>query len=149
MLDTVRRIFSDSKPLDVVMFAMEFLVLLLIAYEVWVGIRERQKGRKRKKVIDQSVSVLRNAMFEGQKIQQSWPKIGGSRAEIEDAVNKWGEQTALLLRSFSAHAETAFLHEVPESPNKYGSIEAVFFYSRLMQRIANLQGIIEKPEIYL
>jgi len=76
------------------------------------------------------------------------PKIGGGRAEAEDALSKWCEQTGGLLRSYSPQAETAFLHEIPEPPNKYGSIEAVFHYSRLMQRLTALQGIIEKPDVY-
>jgi hypothetical protein len=149
MLDTIRRMFADNRPIDNVMLVVELLVLLLIAYEVWIGILERRKERKRKNDVREKVSALRNAMFEGQKIQHSWPKIGGSRAECEAALNSWFEQTTKLLRSYSAHAETAFLCEVPEPPNKYGSIEAVFHYSRLMQRITNLQGIIEKPDVYL
>ena len=149
MLETLRRIFADSKPLDVIMFVMEFLVLLLIAYEVADHVLAKRSERKRKKLIEGRVAILRDAMAKGQKIQHSWPKIGGSRAECEDAVSKWCEQTGLLLKSYSAHAETAFLHEVPESPNRYGSIEAVFCYSKLVQRMSNLQGIIEKPDIYL
>ncbi len=74
MLDTIRRMFADMRPIDTAMLIIEVLVLLLIAYEVVIGIKVRRKERKRKNEIEKRVKLLRNAMSEGQKIQHSWPQ---------------------------------------------------------------------------
>lgn len=58
MLDTLRRIFEGTRPIDTIMLIIELLVLLLIAYEVWAGIQARRQERKRKKEVEKRVSAM-------------------------------------------------------------------------------------------
>jgi hypothetical protein len=143
-----RRMFADTKPLDVVMFFMELAVLLLIAYEVIDHVLAKRAERRRKALVNERVGILRNAMLKGQELQHSVPQQSGSRAQWEKDVDDWTENTRATLKAYSAHAETAFMHEHPVSPNQYGSVASLFHFARLLQRLGHLQGIIEKPDVY-
>jgi hypothetical protein len=133
------------------MLIIELLVLLLIAYEVIVSILEKIHERKRKKVVGERVKTLRDAMFEGQELRNSttWGDDRERERKWVQDTKEWGERTRALLKSYSAHAEMAFLLEMPISPNDFGSMSQPFTLGTLLSRLNNLRSIIEKPEVYL
>ena len=129
---------------------LEIGVFLLILYEVIIGVRKNRKEKRRKKQVDERVTALREAMSNGQHLQLSTPAGGSAQVSAwAQAVSNWGEATRKLLKSYSAHAESAFLLQMPMPVNILGSIGAPFEYMQLVSRLANLRGIIEKPDIYL
>ncbi|MGA2183830.1 MAG: hypothetical protein ABSH47_12435 [Bryobacteraceae bacterium] len=62
MLDTLKRVFGDAKPIDVWMLVIELLVLLLILVEfVWSGIDRYRKWRaskERRQEIEERLGAL-------------------------------------------------------------------------------------------
>lgn len=81
-------------------------------------------------------------------MQRSTPGNGDPRVgEWAQAVSNWGEETRVLLNSFSAQAESAFLLQVG-TPYVTGSQGAVIEYVFLISGLNNLRGIIEKPDVY-
>ena len=128
---------------------VELGVFLFVGYEVVMGISHRHQATIRGKRIAERVAAMRDLMSKGQDLLLCSPPSGDPRvAEWAQAVSNWNEETRLLLKSYSAHAETAFLLRIPESPNRYGSIGAVFEYISLLSGMRNLRGIIEKPDVY-
>jgi hypothetical protein len=128
---------------------VELGVFLLVGYEVVMGMRHHRKARSRERCVTQRVAALREAWSKGQELLLSVPGSGAPRvAEWATAVSEWNEETRVLLKSYSAHAEAAFMLRIPESPNRYGSIGAVFEYISLLSGVSNLRGIIEKPDVY-
>lgn len=149
MLDTLRRMLGDSRPIDQLMLGIEFLVLLLIAYEVGMGIKDRWTEKRRKNLVEKRVGEMRNAIVKGQAIQTAAPKsMDASVAKWASDVDTWEIETRKLLQSYSAQAETAFMIDVPFNPNSFGSIGEPFRYGKLVSRLQNLRGIIEKSEVY-
>ena len=157
MIDILRRswnmITDGARPIDWLVVIVDFLVLLaILIFEIREIRRERRHDREqrdRRRLVDERVAALRDAMSKGQSLRLCIPGSGDPRvAEWAQAVNKWGEETRVLLKSFSAHAETAFLLPMSVSPYITGSEGAVFEYISLMSRLDNLKGIIEKPDMY-
>lgn len=131
MLDSFRRMSQGVYgPYEISMRIMEFLALMLIAYEVFGSVRCQIKERKRKKIIDERVAAMRDAMRDamsrGQELQNSPPQMGDARvASWAKAVDEWTEHTRILVKSYSPHTEIAFLQESPSPVNQYGSIGAM------------------------
>jgi hypothetical protein len=148
MLDTLRRMFEGSRPIDRVMLVIELLVLVLIAWEVGVGILERCEAKKRRKIVEQRRNEMRDAMVEGQRLLQTVPKLMEPIAKWASDVDAWERETQELLRSYSAQAETAFLIDTSFVPSTIGAIPDPRRYGKLMMRLQNLRAIIEKPEVY-
>jgi hypothetical protein len=149
MLDTLRRMLGDSRPIDQLMLGIEFLVLLLIAYEVWTGIKDRWVEKRRKNLVEKRIGEMRNAIARGQALQLGTPKsMNSAVAKWASDVDSWEKETSELLRLYSAHAETAFLIDVPFDVHSLGSIGEPFRYGKLVGRLQNLRGIIEKSEVY-
>jgi hypothetical protein len=146
ILRIVEHVWESVK---VVSPGIEMLVLLLIAFEVYVGIKERRREHRRKRLVDERVSEMRKAMAAGQVLVLSNPQSDDPRvAGWAQAVSNWSEETRRLLKSYSEHAETAFMLRMPSSPSSYGSRGAVFEYISLLSGLENLKGIIEKPGVY-
>ena len=148
MLDAIRRFFGDFRPADLTIVVIELVFVVIVSAE-WAtreirDCRKRRRQRRRQQEIDLRVRALRDALWKGQELQLRTPGSGDPYvAAWRQAVSNWGEETRVLLKSFSAHAETAFL-----SPYITGSEGAVFEYISLMSRLDNLKGIIEKPDMY-
>lgn len=128
---------------------VELGVFLFVGYEVVIGIWHRHQGKKRSKLIAQRVAAMRDAMSKGQNLVLCVPTSGEPTvSDWAQAVSNWTEETRLLLKSYSAHAETNFLHRTPQSPSNDGSIEPWFEYISLMSGLNNLRGIIERSDVY-
>src|SRR5437879_989714 len=85
---------------------VELGVFLFVGYEVVIEIWHRRKARIRAKYIAMRVAEMREAISKGQRLQLSTPKSGDPHVvEWAQAVTNWGEETRVLLKSFSAHAE--------------------------------------------
>src|SRR5207244_8297422 len=129
---------------------LELIIAGVVLAEGIVGLITWMANRKRKRLLAQRTGVLRSAMSKGQELRLSTPVSGNPHvAEWAQAVTNWGEETRVLLKSFSAHAEAAFLMQMSGSPYVNGSIGAAFEYISLISRLDNLRGIIEKQDVYL
>ena len=153
MTYTICRLFANVRPFDWLMFVIELAVLVVILlFEIRTVRREDREDRERrerKALIHERVAEMRDAMSEGHQLLLSSVQSGDSRTDQwAQAVSKWNSKTCELLRSYSPQAETAFLFREPGNPSKYGSIGAVFEYISLTSGLANLRGIIEKPDVY-
>jgi len=141
MLDTLKR-FSDSTAYAISMWLMELLVLLLIAYEVMAAIWRHQ-------VVKRRLHTLLKSMEKGHKLEEDTPHPGWPSERIspwKDSVNAWIQETQLLLKSYSAQAEIAFLHDPHVIQPNYRL--PVREYHLLVTRLNNLRGIMERPEVY-
>jgi hypothetical protein len=148
MLTAITRYLMSSEygPFDRL---VELGVFLFVGYEVVIETLHRRKARIRGNLIAQRVSAMRTAMAAGQELMLSTPGSGDARVtEWANAVQNWDAQTRVLLKSFSAQAEAAFLLHVPISPYVTGSVGAPFDYLRLTTGLLNLRGIIENPDVY-
>jgi hypothetical protein len=148
MLCTIARHLMSNEygPFDRL---VELGVFLFVGYEVVMGIWYRRKAKIRGGLVAQRVAAMRDAMSRGQELQLCTPASGNPNVdEWAQAVSNWGEETRVLLKSFSAHAETAFLMQTPVSPFITSSIGALSEYISLISRLSNLRGIIEKPDVY-
>src|SRR5207248_1009268 len=111
MLDTLRRIFGDSRPVDLLMLVIEFLVLAIIAGElIYVVIRHFRKQRITKRLF---------LMFlEGQTLQDAAPvrTFGPNDPEVADwkkRVGSWvSDVTVFLNQKCSRQAAISFRHYV-------------------------------------
>lgn len=148
MLDTIRRLFAGSRPVDILMLVIEFLVLGLIAYEVLGKVRKDQRIKKR-------LIAMRGAMANGHSLQEAIPRGTG----ITDAAREWGksvdlwvEETGRLLETYSPQAVVAFVHDPGELSKSVlaggGPIADPRRYTLLVRRLNNLKDIMEKPDVY-
>jgi hypothetical protein len=146
MLETLKR-FSHSDSYLISMWAMEFLVLALIAWEVIGEIR-------RHRVVNRRLKRLFDVMEKGHALQRTAPRIGASSmaaAEWINSVDEWDQQAQGTLKSYSVQAVASFLHDTSGLvPPWYESIAtgARLKYVTLISRLDNLRGIMEKPEVY-
>ena len=149
MLDTLRRMFSDARPIDVWMLVIELLVLLLIAGEVGVVL---SRWLKRKGKLTQTF----NLMSKGQQLENSVPPLGTAD---ETAIRTWNEsvktwigETNRFLVGCSQQASATFLHEEGGtlSSMRYHDVakDAHDWYKTLIARLNNLRSVMEKPDVY-
>ena len=154
MLDAIRRFFGDFRPADLTIVVIELVFVVIVSAE-WAtreirDCRKRRRQRRRQQEIDLRVRALRDALWKGQELQLRTPGSGDPYvAAWRDAVSNWGEETRVLLKSFSEHAETAFSLPMPSLPYITGSVGAVSEFVSLISHLNNLRGIIEKPDVYL
>ncbi len=154
MLDAIRRFFGDFRPADLTIVVIELVFVVIVSAE-WAtreirDCRKRRRQRRRQQEIDLRVRALRDALWKGQELQLRTPGSGDPYvAAWRQAVSNWGEETRVLLKSFSEHAETAFSLPMPSLPYITGSVGAVSEFVSLISHLNNLRGIIEKPDVYL
>jgi hypothetical protein len=146
------------------MLTIETLVLLLILYEVIVGVVDRRNERKRQSAITRIVATLFEFMKSGRKLQASVsdPSFDPPN-EIDqwiDSVKRWTVDTNAFLAQHSPPAAVAFLlvvnaHRIDStifSPNGQFCFTVVGHqrecYQQLLAQLDNLRKIIEKPEAY-
>jgi predicted outer membrane lipoprotein len=158
--DMFWRLFHDARPIDVLILAVDFLVLLAI---LWFEIREE---RRRKRETDTAalresqVALRRYKVFfclgNGQELLRTVPLACTAEADKQaqdwgDLVKAWISQTSQSLRTFSLLAEAAFLDDSARSTATYPNISqhAQHFYSILNHKMASLRSIGENPDTYL
>jgi hypothetical protein len=144
MLDTFRRMFADSRPVDFVMLVIEFLVLAIIAIEFGSAFRNKRRTKRR-------LEAIRDAMSEGQALQMAAPRGIGATEGSQNwaaAVNAWIAQTHKLLQSYSVQAAASFLHDAGGVGTTYPSLVDSYNYAVLVARLNNLRGVMEKPDVY-
>ena len=154
MTYTICRLFEDVRPFDCLMLIIEVAVLVaILVFDIRAVRRERRHDREqrdRRTLVDQRVAALRDALSKGRELQLRTPGSGDPYvAAWRQAVSNWGEETRVLLKSFSEHAETVFSLPMPSLPYITGSVGAVSEFVSLISQLNNLQGIIEKPDVYL
>jgi hypothetical protein len=147
MLDTLRRMFCDVRPFDVLMLVVEVLVLILIAYEVGSGVWQRIRRHRRSKRVLEFFS-------EGQALQDDAPTTTSPIVEIpewERRCRDWTDGTNDLLKRYSPQASAAFLLSAG------GLLDWDFFgihegahdtYQSLQRHLNNLRLIMERPDVY-
>jgi hypothetical protein len=144
MLETLKR-FSDSTAYSISMWIMEFFVLLLIGYEVGSGILYSRKKRER-------IAGIFGLMSAGYALQRRSPNRNADQSTIDEwisSVNDWIKGTSELLHGYSAQAEAAFLLGTRHDASYPGvAFAAEQYFGLLITRLDNLQGIMEKPEVY-
>ena len=141
--------WADFRPADWVVIVIELLVLGVIVFEVWHSLARERQDARRKKLVEQRIAEMREALSRGAELQHTVPGSGDPRVGgWAQAADRWGRETGSLLKSYSAQAETAFLHAANLLPIQYGSVGAAAEYTALLSRLNNLRGIMEKPEIY-
>jgi HAMP domain-containing protein len=155
MLDAITRLwrvlFDGARPIDRTVLVVDALVLAVIVTEyIHARNRERRMDRREQQKL-RRIESLRQAMSQGRNLQHNVPKdISGAAQVILDwrsSVRSWIEETRDLLKSYSAQAETSFLHDPHGIPANYPL--AVPEYGQLVRALNNLREIMERPEVYL
>lgn len=168
MWNTIRHMFEGVRPFDWLMLVVELAVLLLILYEVIVGILRHREAEKRRKQLANVSRILSGFMIEGQNIRGKTPDPHPSASGSGDAVTiwinlvtAWHTKVAQYLSSVSGRAESAFsliasveqtgawlLHQSTPGTGFYVTGHAGTYYRNLLAYLQNLQGIIEKLDVY-
>jgi hypothetical protein len=149
MCDTIRRMLEGTRPIDLWMLVIELLVLLLIAYEVVVGVWSKVRTSRR-------VATIFRYMAQGQNLQANAPPAGTTDISIPTAwvesVKEWIQQTHNALTQYSPQAAASFIHDSGGASVQYNSVsghsQARDWYRVLILRINNLRSIMEKPNVY-
>lgn len=148
MLDTIRRLFVDTRPVDIFMLVVELLVLLIIGIEGGISLVGWCKRRGK-------VAKVNEFMIRGQSIQSKAPVGQASPQILADWTNLadvWEKETNSYLSKHSAQAAATFLQDVSGAMMSFSynrvtpSIRVEF--ERLSTRLINLRSIMEKPAIY-
>jgi len=145
MLDTMRRLFAGSRPVDILMLVIEFLVLALIAYEVGGAVLGKRRTRQR-------LMVIRGLLVKGQALQQRAPKgpgITDARRDRGKDVDLWERETSHVLDSYSSQAVASFMYDSGIVGTVYPWVADSKHYAGLVLHLQNLKSIMEKPDIYL
>jgi hypothetical protein len=169
--------FAEVRAFDWLMLGIEALVLLLIAYEVKIGIRERAKQRKQELELTNAVAFLSGLMSKGDHIRRDIPSpyeipAGGGLEEQEQWVStkryEWQQRALRWIRESneeiakrSQRAASVFMliAEPPKATPVQVTDKPIGYsftivgndrevYQRLVALLDNLRRIIEKPEAY-
>jgi hypothetical protein len=148
MLDTLRRMFAGTRPIDWVMLVVEILVLAIIAAEAIHGILRFVHVRNiRRKLI--------GFIIEGQDLQATAPHgriVVGDSSVVQwiKAATAWTTSVTVFLQAkCSRQAVATFLYYHSESSptgQVAGSPDTVF--TNVSVRLKNLREIIQNPEVY-
>src|SRR5438128_1380103 len=109
VLDTLRRMFSGTRPVDYVMLVIEFLVLFIILWEAVAHAVHRSRIRRRTKVLGPLLTA-------GQELQRKGPSAirqggdSGIKAWMAE-VGRWVTDTEGLLSDYSSDAYASFTHD--------------------------------------
>lgn len=166
LTDMLWRLFHDTRPIDALILAVDFLVLLAI---LWFEIREeRRRGKEAKKASlrDEQVAKRREQIFlclgKGQELIRAAPPRFPTDGDVNKAYTdgrEWGKlvaawiyQTSQSLEAFSSLADAAFLDDsginTAVYPDIDGSGHIQHLYSVLNQKMTRLRSIGEKPDTY-
>ena len=164
MCNTIRRMFEGVKPFDWLMLGIETAVLLLILYEVIVGIVRHHEATCRQKKLRQIVASLSQFMDEGLKLQRSVPDTAKEESGVLQSwmmnTKLWSDKASEFLAAHSRQASAAFLlvHDSSSADSVVFTLSGddLFYlaspirehYQRLLTQLNNMRQIIEKPEVY-
>ena len=155
MIDIVRRLFSDARPIDILILVVDFLVLAVILY--FEGGEKLHKRKMRRQVL-----ALASFMERGRKLQASTPDPVVASDAIDEWIEQvklWGSETQDFLSSRSMRASSAFTHivnvtavdrEVRSSDGRMFHVAGYFgdAYQLLQLKLDNLHKIMVNPEAY-
>jgi len=146
------------------MLGIETAVLLLILYEVIIGIAHHRVTTRRRNQLRQIVTSLSQFTDEGLGLQRSVPDTAKEEPEVLQSwmVNTkvWGDRVNEFLTARSRQASAAFLlvHDLSSADSVVFTVSGddVFYlaspirehYQRLLTQLNNVRQIIEKPEVY-
>jgi hypothetical protein len=155
--------FEGVKPFDWLMLGIETAVLLLILYEVIVGIARHHGETRRQKELKQIVTSLSQFMDDGLRLQRSVPDTAKEETGVLQSwmanTKAWGDKTDMFLAARSQQASGVFLlvHDSSSADSIVFTPAGEFFYlaspvrehyQRLLTQLSNLRHITEKPEVY-
>ncbi|HEV3513734.1 MAG TPA: hypothetical protein VGS05_18660 [Candidatus Sulfotelmatobacter sp.] len=143
--------FGEVKPFDWLMFGIEAIALLLIAYEVFYSVYERRKTRERNIEIGERKKQLFSLIAKGQAILHHAPSVG-QFTEVDHwgkSVDEWTATVEKQLTEYSSEAAISFAQVVVAStPIPHIAPGADWHYRALRARLENLRNITEKAEVY-
>lgn len=144
---------------EISMWVMEFLILVLVGYEVWETVWTRVKGNRLERRYKQRSALILDCIAKGQGLLLSAPSPYSSndaqRYEESkvwcESVKNWVRETGKLLQGFSPLAMGLFLDNSGIASVDYPNVwhSARNFYSTLHQKLGRLQSILANPERYL
>jgi hypothetical protein len=142
---------------------VELGVFLLILYEVGVNVRNHRRDKKRKALLDARVAELKEFAEKGKVISQSVPTPFTTNRDFVTVdwilqVNKWNDEVLTHLAKYS-HSASIFFPVISNSikdsfrvntPTGSTQIapDADGPYQELIEKLGNLQRIMENPEAY-
>jgi len=150
-------ILEEIRPFDWIMLAVEVLVLILIAVEIfiftgpewWHGIQAKKKAAKLIPFLAQG-EALRNLISKSPNQDQN---------QHRENILKWDKETQDFLAAIAPRALSAYMHIVRLQANDSAVLSAngqlhpvhglfADAYRVLQSRLENLQKIIETPVLY-
>jgi hypothetical protein len=162
--NTIKRMFEGVKPFDWLMLVIETAVLLLILYEVIIGIARHSSAKRRQGALKQIVASLSQLMDEGLTLQRGVPDTAKEESRVLQSwmtdTNVWADKTSKFIASHSRQAAAAFLlvHDSSSADTVVftPSGDGFFYlaspvrehYQRLLTQLNSMRQIIEKPEVY-
>jgi hypothetical protein len=140
---------EGTRPVDWVMLAIEFLVLVLICIEY--GERKWKDHRRHKHLME-----LQGLLTEGQNIQTGVPG-GQSKVEVcqawDTSVRDWMNKTHMYLRDECSPQAVARFSVNTGGPAgvryPFAALCVHGTYITLLERMDSLRVIIETPDSYL
>jgi hypothetical protein len=157
---------GEYGPLDRL---LEFLVFVLILYEVGSGIVRHHRAKKRQRLLNEQREFLARLIRAGEQLKESLPGMSGAQmftAEYHREAEAWRRKiifwvsnTAQGLRERSARTESAFMNVRDTNPSPgfaskadgtiwYFQQDISAHYRKLVAHLDNLQKIVANPELY-
>jgi hypothetical protein len=140
---------EGARPIDWLILIVDFLVLAVI---VWLDAPERVHKYK----VRRRLRLVHSIIAEGQRLHESAPPAGTTDTAVADAwvkaVQLWIEKTHQSLTRYSDAAAMSFNSRKVAPTLIFGVITATSnareWYGELLHRLANLQNIMEKADVY-
>jgi hypothetical protein len=147
VLDTLRRMFGDVRPIDWAMLVVELLVLLLVAYEVIEKLWKQGKEKRMTKAIVR----YRDA---GQALRTNVPAPQADEQFLvawQQRVTAWTQESYDGIGRYSAHAASCFLYPPSRMASQHIGVHAGAqdYLSITLQRLEVLRGIVENASAYV
>lgn len=142
---TIRRIFSDTRPVDILMLVIELLVLLLIAGEVIVAVLHWRNKRS-------ATARILVFLADGQRLHDTPPHRQATEEEANawiGEVKNWMRAVQSFLTNQSKSAVVVFdHHSIGQRYSLRVSLHAENWFYELDARLKTLRSIMEKPDVY-
>jgi hypothetical protein len=166
MGNTVAHMFTEVRPFDWLMFAIEVAIVILILYEIIADARRRRVDTKHKLFVDTQALALSKLLRRGELLQETVPNtfiLTDTRIEPQwiAQVQAWIGETDVFVTSKSAKASADFMLVSSAEAEKvsiwitssaqgfFVRGEAVNHYRKLVIHLDNLRRIISRLEAYL
>jgi hypothetical protein len=145
LLDTIQRLFGDTRPIDWLMLIVEVLVLILIAYEVAKPMIRRFRVRRR-------IAVVLGCVSEGMQLKQEASRLTVPDLDRwKDSIQTWSNTAFEKVNRMSPQAGDRFANVTSLRASSYLGIipEAQDIYALLIYRLEVLRAIAGEPDVYL